>query len=280
MTSKKKKFSIIIPTYNRDQDLEACLQSLKNNSMYQNEVIVLYNMNDKTKSICDKYGAKSVFDNARKNGKRVKSLWSILNEGIKASKSDFVMYLNDDCLVLPGWDRIAEKYFNNNSNLGLLILKTKGIGQVSEFRIAYLGSQYPGIPCANYAIINKKSNHFFDEKINWYYGDADFAIQFALDDKFVIECTEENMIIHNHKIDENRMEHDSDMITNWLDERYCTLKWCSYLFEINGVKKLSSFVAFLQKFKYFIIFRIKYLKILKGILKHNLKLYFSKFILN
>ena len=44
------KFSIIIPTYNRDEDLEECLKSLKEKSSYENEIIVLYNLNEKTKA--------------------------------------------------------------------------------------------------------------------------------------------------------------------------------------------------------------------------------------
>ncbi len=269
-------FSIIIPTYNRDQDLEECLESIKMNSAYKNEVIVLYNMNEKTKAICDKYGAKSVFDNARKDGKRVKGLWSILNEGLKAAENDFVMYLNDDCLVLPEWDKIAEQYFTKNPNLGLLVLKTKGIGQIQEFRVGYLGPDYPGIPCANYAILNKKSNHFFDDNIQWNYGDADIALQFAADEKFVIECTEENMIIHNHKIDNNRIEHDSDMIANWLDERYFNLKWCEYLFTTDGAKKYSSFIHFIKRVRCQITFDIRYIKIHIRIFKHNVKLFFQR----
>ena len=101
-------FSIIIPTYKRDDDLRNCLQSLKENTAGPYEVIVLHPGTDTTVKLCTEFGAQAICDNARKNGKRIKSLWAIINDGIRASVYDYVMYLNDDCLVLPQWDLIAK----------------------------------------------------------------------------------------------------------------------------------------------------------------------------
>jgi len=261
-------FSIIIPTYNRDEDLEACLKSLKDNSVYNNEVIVLYNLNEKTKAICDKYGARSVFDNARKNGKRVKSLWAILNEGVKAAKNDCVMYLNDDCLVLQNWDKMASAYFEKNQSLGLLILRTYGIGLIPEFRIGYLGPYFGNIPCANYAILNKKSGCFFDERIQWYYGDADIALQMAINKVYCIEETTENMVVHNHKIDESRIEHDSNSLGNLADEEYFMMKWRGYHFSNGKGEKSSAIYSILKAAQIRCEFTVKRIKC---IIKHLLK---------
>lgn len=227
-TSEPMNFTTIIPTYDRDEDLERCLRSLQENSVYANEVIVLYDLNDNTKAICDKYGAKSVFDHARANGKRVKSLGGILNEGLKAATNDYVLYLNDDCLVLPRWDEIAAGYFAQRDDLGLLVLKTYGIDNQPWFRIAMMGGRFAGIPCANYGIINKKAGHRFDERIQWYSGDADIALQFAADGDYAIDYTSEDMIIHNHRIDAARTFHDSDYFTNFFDEMYFRRKWVNF----------------------------------------------------
>lgn len=237
-------FSIIIPTYNRDEDLESCLKSLKDNSAYNNEVIVLYNLNENTKAICDKYGAKSVFDNARKNGKRIKGLWAILNEGIKAAKNDCVMYLNDDCLVLPDWDKIAAVYFENDKNLGLLVLKTKGIGQDPNFRV--IKSLFD-FPCANYAILNKKANVLFDEHYEWFYGDADLPLQIGAFSNMNVGETSENMVVHNHRLDENRKINE-DKSKEAKAVHYFSKKWFFYeradgrLRKKITIKKIYSFV--------------------------------------
>ena len=234
-------FSIVIPTYKRDQDLTECLESIRANTSLPVEILVLHGGFDSTREICEKYGAVSMLDHARENGKRVRGLWAIINEGIRAAKYDYVMYLNDDCLVLPDWDKIAASYFYKNDRLGILVLKSKGIGQVQEFRIA---RQSNGIPIGNYAILNKKANIYFDENFSWYYGDCDIVLQFAAQREYKIGCTNEDLIIHNHKMDENRKEHDSDLVQIKKAELYNNLKWHSYyakqdlLFKKNVISSL------------------------------------------
>ena len=242
-------FSIVIPTYKRDEDLAECLESIKKNTTLPYEVIVLHAGMQSTEKVCEKYGVNSVPDNARKNGKRVKSLWAIINDGIKLAKYDYVLYLNDDCLVLPEWDKIAADYFSDN-NTGLLVLRTKGIDNNPEFRI---GKTLYNFPCANYAIINKKSEIYFDEKYDWYYGDADIPLQFALTSSFKIKETAENMIIHNHKIDESRKEHDQNMRAVLKDQYRCTIKWAGcYRKDSKLVKKYP--LRFYKQFKAIIHF--------------------------
>lgn len=219
-------FSIIIPTYKRDQDLEECLKSIRENSSYRHEIIVLYDMNEGTKTVCDRYDAVSIFDEARKDGKRVKSLWAILNKGIHTAKNDYILYLNDDCLVMPGWDRIAEKYFREREKTGLLILRTKGIGGLQDFRI--IGEPFCYMPCANYAVLNRKAGIYFDESFSWYYGDGDLPLQFAAFSDYEIVCTDENMIIHNHRQDASRQEHDAALFRNQKDRLHYFMKWAGY----------------------------------------------------
>ena len=220
-------FSIVIPTYKRDSDLEACLCSLRKNSRKEHEIIVLYDMNNATKTICDRYAAVSLYDNARRKGTMIRSLWAIINDGIRHAKNAHVMYLNDDCLVMPGWDEIADSYFDSNLQLGLLILKTKGISNNSSFRVVH-PQLFPNLVCANYAIINRRAGLFFDEHFFWYHGDSDISLQFARQNLYSVTCTEENMIIHNHRIDDNRRKHDSDIVKNNKDILYYLVKWCGY----------------------------------------------------
>ena len=64
-------FSIVIPTYKRDEDLAECLESIKKNTTLPYEVIVLHAGMQSTEKVCEKYGVNSVPDNARKNGVKV-----------------------------------------------------------------------------------------------------------------------------------------------------------------------------------------------------------------
>lgn len=238
-------FSIIIPTYKRDEDLTECLESIQANTSQPVEVIVLHPNQSSTEELCKKYNVKSVFDEARKDGKRVKSLWAILNYGISLASNDFVLYLNDDCLVLPEWDKTAEKYFTN-ANLGLLILKTKGIGQDPEFKVQ---PNIYNFYCANYAIINRKAGILFDEHFDWYYGDADLPLQFAYKSKYKMVTTKENMIIHNHKIDESRIEHDSSP-QNDKDFKYFNDKWAFFVRKGDRLRKQNIFEKIVRKLKW------------------------------
>lgn len=239
-------FSIVIPTYKRDEDLEECLKSIRENSTDKNiEVIVLHGGFDSTAAVCEKYGALSVLDHARENGKRVKSLWAIINDGIKMAKSQYVLYLNDDCLVMPGWDTICAKYFKDKKT-GLLVCRAKGIGQNPNFRI--IRTLFFDFPCANYAILNKETGILFDEKYNWYWGDADYPLELAFRTDYKIAESTEDLVIHNHKIDESRIEHNTS--PNLIkDEEYHRKKWDGFKRVGDRVVPLSSFELIKKKLK-------------------------------
>lgn len=229
-------FSIVIPTYKRDEDLDECLKSIRENSTDKNiEVIVLHGGFDSTAAVCEKYGALSVLDHARENGKRVKSLWAIINDGIKMAKSQYVLYLNDDCLVMPGWDTICAKYFEDKKT-GLLVCRSKGIGNDPFFQI--IRTFFFDFPCANYAILNKNTGVLFDEHYNWYCGDADYPLELAYRSDYKIAESREDLIIHNHKIDDSRLEHDSSPHVR-LDENYHFKKWAYFKRMGNRVVKMS-----------------------------------------
>lgn len=247
-----KMFSIVIPTYKRDEDLQECLESIRANTKLPVEILVLHGGFESTENICKKYDAISMLDNARKDGKRVKGLWAIINEGIKAAKYDYVMYLNDDCLVLPDWDKNAAKYFEENSNLGLLVLKTKGIGQDPSFRIAEGGY---GFPCANYAILNKKTGFLFDEHYDWFYGDADLPLQIAYFSDYNIKCSDENMVVHNHKIDENRKEHEDGKDVFDPDFKYYEDKWRYFKRKGDKLVRKTAIIRMLSKVRSLCQFR-------------------------
>ncbi|MCQ2577011.1 MAG: glycosyltransferase [Treponema sp.] len=239
-------FSIVIPTYKRDEDLEECLQSIRENSTDKNiEVIVLHGGFESTAAVCEKYGALSVLDHARENGKRVKSLWAIINDGIKMAKSQYVLYLNDDCLVMPGWDSICAKYFEDKKT-GLLVCRSKGIGQDPNFRI--IRTLFFDFPCANYAILNKETGVLFDENYNWYWGDGDYPLELAYRTDYKIAESTEDLIIHNHKIDESRLQHDTSPNVI-LDEQYHRNKWADFKRKGNRVVRKTKVDHLVRKAK-------------------------------
>lgn len=212
--------SIIIPTYNRSDQLKNCIQSIQNNSSFKNEIIVLHPFVDKqTIDLCNELDVVQKNDNSRQNGKRVKSLWGIINDGIEMATFPRVCWLNDDCLVLKDWDKYALNYFVDN--VGLVVLKTKGLDNDPQFKTI---STFAGIPCANYGVLKKESGLRFDPNFSWYHGDSDISIQAVYKYNLKVISTNENCIIHNHIQDLNRIENNLDYRIN-MDLKYFESKW-------------------------------------------------------
>lgn len=83
--------SIIIPTYTNHKGLVECLESVKKyTDMSQAEIIVVANgAPEETRSLATLW-----FDKPLGYAKAV-------NAGVKASKGDYIVLLNDDCILLP-----------------------------------------------------------------------------------------------------------------------------------------------------------------------------------
>ena len=212
--------SIIIPTFNRNVQLKQCIQSIRDNSAFENEIIVLHPFVDQqTIDLCNEMKVNHQNDNSRVNGKRVKSLWGIINDGIELASFSKVCWLNDDCLVLKDWDKYALNYFENS--IGLVILKTQGLDGDPNFKTI---SSLAGIPCANYGVLEKSHGLRFDPKFSWYHGDSDISLQAVYVYNLKTKSTTENCIIHNHFEDENRRENNADP-RNIADTSYFENKW-------------------------------------------------------
>jgi len=94
----KYDISIVIPTYNDEETLEACLDSIEslNYAGTYNTFIVDGNSNDRTVEIAEKYGCNIIFEN--------KGKISYARElGVKASNSEFIAFTDADCVVPEDW---------------------------------------------------------------------------------------------------------------------------------------------------------------------------------
>ncbi len=93
--------SIIIPTRNRSQLLDACLHSLVRQTQKPSEVIIIdNNSTDSTKDVIAKYQAKLPIKICHTKKKGYPKLY---NEGIKRATKDIVCFLDDDCTADRNW---------------------------------------------------------------------------------------------------------------------------------------------------------------------------------
>lgn len=98
---KEALFSILIPSWNNLPFLRLCIESIRKNSTYQHQVII--HVND---------GSDGTFQWVKEQG--VDYTYSAQNVGVCLAmnmmrakvKTDYIVFLNDDMYVLPGWDKV------------------------------------------------------------------------------------------------------------------------------------------------------------------------------
>jgi GT2 family glycosyltransferase len=100
-----RRLSVVIPTWNRLHHLRRCLESLRRNSFYSNEIIFIDNnsQDGTVEYLREQPDVRTIFCREEMPVTRAANL------GAAAATSDIVGFLNDDVEVMPGWDlEIAE----------------------------------------------------------------------------------------------------------------------------------------------------------------------------
>jgi len=94
-------FSIIIPTYNRADDLKNAVQSVLNQKIEDYEIIIVDDAStDHTKSIIKKFtDPRIIFFSKSKNEERAKAR----NFGIKKANGDYITFLDSDDVIYPNF---------------------------------------------------------------------------------------------------------------------------------------------------------------------------------
>jgi len=91
------KLSVVIPTYNRVNDLKRCLDSLLLQTFKDFETIVIDNgCTDGTSDLLKKYCVRVIKDLTR-------NVTHLFNIGWRNAKSDTIVFTNDDIEAVPGW---------------------------------------------------------------------------------------------------------------------------------------------------------------------------------
>ncbi|OFY68475.1 MAG: family 2 glycosyl transferase [Bacteroidetes bacterium RBG_13_43_22] len=106
-----RKFSIIIPTWNNLAFLKICVDSIIKNSTYNHQIII--HVNEGTDGTLE-WVKKGGFDFTH-SFHNIGVCWAV-NACRALVKTDFIVYMNDDMYILPGWDLELVKeieYYNN-----------------------------------------------------------------------------------------------------------------------------------------------------------------------
>jgi glycosyltransferase involved in cell wall biosynthesis len=103
--TEKLKWSVVIPAFNEEKNIEACIDSLKNQSVPENdyEIIIVDNEStDATAEIARSKGAKVILSKASTVG-------GVRNDGALHSNSTMLAFTDADCIIPRTWLESASK---------------------------------------------------------------------------------------------------------------------------------------------------------------------------
>ncbi len=109
-SAEKPLFSILIPSWNNLPMLKLCVESIRRNSAYSHEILIHVNDgSDGTLEWVRKEGLKHTH-----SAENIGVCWA-LNRLRPLVESDYIVFLNDDMYVCPGWD---EAYYREIRAVG------------------------------------------------------------------------------------------------------------------------------------------------------------------
>ena len=92
-------FSIIIPTWNNLAFAQLCVESIRKNSKFQHQVLL--HINDGSDGTLQ-WAKKEGIEHTHSTGNA--GICKAVNEAGGLAKEDYIVYMNDDMYVCPGWD--------------------------------------------------------------------------------------------------------------------------------------------------------------------------------
>lgn len=95
-----KKFSILIPTWNNLSYLQLCVESIRKNSTYKHQVII--HINEGNDGSMEWVNSQPDLDYTF--SKKNIGVCYALNYARTIADTEFIVYVNDDMYLLPGWD--------------------------------------------------------------------------------------------------------------------------------------------------------------------------------
>lgn len=132
------KISIILITYNNLEYTKLCLESIRNNTDYPDyDVVIVDNAsNDGTIEYLEEYCAQQSNVILIKNPTN-RGFAPANNQGVAASSSEFIVFLNNDTIVTPGWLNRLYSHLVRNPSAGMVGPVTNAIGNEAKVDVDY-----------------------------------------------------------------------------------------------------------------------------------------------
>ena len=136
--SREPKASVIVVTYNNLEFTRECLASLDEHTNYENlEIIVVDNASAD--------GSQAFLENWASSGPKRQLILNednrgfaaANNQGLRIASGRFLVMLNNDTYVTPGWLRTMIRHLEDDKSIGLIGPVTNNIGNEAKIDIHY-----------------------------------------------------------------------------------------------------------------------------------------------
>jgi N-acetylglucosaminyl-diphospho-decaprenol L-rhamnosyltransferase len=215
--------SIIVPTYQRPNDLAACVRSIAQTVSLPHEVICVAVAGDEPtlKSLRASQGSVRVIEQAQRGG-----AVQAMNLGFRAARGEFLIQINDDCTLLPHSISNAVRFLRApaHAHIGQAAffhdspLRRNVFAQVQVENIWYFVCHVRGLCYANFGMARRtlyEQLGYFDERYFMYGADPDFSLKVWHEAKLsVVPCP--GALIHHAELRDARggAERDQQHIDN------------------------------------------------------------------
>jgi GT2 family glycosyltransferase/glycosyltransferase involved in cell wall biosynthesis len=137
-SAHEARVSAIVVTYNNLELTRACLASLDEHSHYENlEIIVVDNASsDSSPEFLENWASAGINRKLILN-KDNRGFAAANNQGLSIAEGDFLVLLNNDTYVTPGWARTMVSHLKHDVSIGLIGPVTNNIGNGAKIEIHY-----------------------------------------------------------------------------------------------------------------------------------------------
>lgn len=168
--------SIVIPSYNQGQYIEAAIKSVINQPYQNVELIVVDNLStDNTLKILNKYKNKITFIREKDFGQT-----NAINKGYKAATGKIISYLNSDDLLEPKALGHVADYFVHNPKTKIIYGKGKFIDIKGKF-LGYYKTQLPTLKSLFKECVISQPTVFMRKELYDEVGTFDESLNYAMD---------------------------------------------------------------------------------------------------
>ncbi|MGY2258331.1 glycosyltransferase [Pseudomonas sp. SDO55104_S430] len=145
------RVSVIVVTYNNIELTKACLASLDANTNHENlEIIVVDNASvDGTPTLLNEWVTEGknrrIILNEDNRGFAAGN-----NQGLAIADGKYLVLLNNDTFVTPGWIRTLYRHLERNKSIGIIGPVTNNIGNEAKIQISYQNMNEMLVEAAKY----------------------------------------------------------------------------------------------------------------------------------